>query len=168
MEIVLKNQESCVIKGGITIRYFELNGGARQEDPIVDFLFILEVEILFLLIKKYPRINGLNIFNHCYLYSGCAVDTTFFLKGTNSIKEQVTNFHISYHFSGLRPNLSKCDFSGIGVQKGVKVAVCGIQCVDLFLDKIKVSGTYFSYNEKLREKRNFSLIMPHIQHILKS
>ena len=79
-EIILKNQESCVINGGITTKYFKLNKGARQGDLISVYLLILELEILFLLIKENHRKNGLNIFDHCYLYSAYADDTTFFLR----------------------------------------------------------------------------------------
>ena len=50
----------------------------------------------------------------------------------------VNSFHIFSSFSRLTPNLSKCEIAGIGVLKGVKVAVCGIQCVDLVLDAIKI------------------------------
>ena len=167
IEIILKNQESCVINGGTTTKYFKLNRGARQGDPISAYLFILAFEILFLLIKENPHIKGLNIFDHCYLYSAYADDTTFFLKDVNSIKEMVNSFHIFSSFSGLRPNLSKCEIAGIGVLKGVKVAVCGIQCVDLVLDTIKILGTHFSYNEKLKEERNFCLIIANIQRVLK-
>ena len=87
------------------------------------------------------------------------IDTTFFLKDVNSIKEMVNSFHIFSRFSGLRPNLSKCEIAGIGVLKGVKVAVCGIQCVDLVLDTIKILGTHFSYNKKLKEERTWIKIM---------
>ena len=78
----------------------------------------------------------LNIFDHCYLYSAYADDATFFLKDVNSIKEMVSSFHIFSHFSGLRPNLNKCVIAGTGVLKGVKVAVCSIQCADLVWDAI--------------------------------
>ena len=167
IEIILKNQESCVINGGTTTKYFKLNRGARQGDPISAYLFIFAFEILFLLIKENPHIKGLNILDHCYLYSAYTDDTTFFLKDVNSIKEMVNSFHIFSSFSGLRPNLSKCEIAGIGVLKGVKVAVCGIQCVDLVLDTIKILGTHFSYNEKLKEERNFCLIIANIQRVLK-
>ena len=93
---------------------------------------------LFLLIKGNPHIKALNIFDYCFLYSTYADDTTFFLKDVNSIKEMVSSFHIFSRFSGLRPNLSKCEIAVMGVLKGVKVAVCGIQ---------------FSYNQKLKEER---------------
>ena len=150
IEIILKNQESCSIKGGTTTKYFKLNRGACQGDSISTYLFILGFEILFLIIKENPHVKRLNIFYHCYLYSAYADDTTFFLKDVSSIKEMVNNFHIFSRFSGLRPNLSKCEIVGIGVLKGVKVAVCGIQCVDLVLDTIRILGMHFSYNKKLK------------------
>ena len=165
IEIILKNQESCVITGGTTAKIFKLNREARQGDPVSAYLFILAFEILFLLIKKNPQIKGLNIFDHCYLYSAYADDTTFFLKDVNSMKEMANSFHIFSSFSGLRPNLSKCEIAGIGVLKEVKVAVCGILCVDLVLDTIKILGTHFSYNGKLKEERNFCLIIANIQRV---
>ena len=80
----------------------------------------------------------------------------------------INSYHIFSRFSGLRPNLSKCEIAGIGILKGVKVAVCGMQCVDLVLDTIKILGTHFSYNEKLKEdERNFCLIIANVQHVLK-
>ena len=47
------------------------------------------------------------------------------------------------------------------------MTICGIQCVDLVLDTIKVLGTHFSYNQKLKEERNFCLIIANIQDVLK-
>ena len=80
VEIVLKNQESCVINRGTTPTYFKLNRAARQGDPISTYLFFLALEILFLLIKENPHIKGLNISDNCCLYSAYADDTIFFLK----------------------------------------------------------------------------------------
>ena len=65
--------------------------GAHQGDPISAFLFILALEILFLLIKAKPEIAGLTIFDYYYLYSAYADVTTFFLKDT--IKNMVDTFH---------------------------------------------------------------------------
>ena len=71
----------------------------------------------------------------------------------------INSFHIFSCFSGLRPNLSKLEIAGIGVLKRVKVAICGVQSVDLVLDTIKILGTHFSYNKKLKEEINFCLIV---------
>ena len=86
VKISLNDQESRVINGGKTANYFMLGRGARQSDPILAFLFILALEILFLLIKTKPEIAWLIIADHCYLYSAYADDTTFFLKDAISIK----------------------------------------------------------------------------------
>ena len=80
VKILLRNQESCVLNGGATTKYFLLGSAGRQGDPISAHLFVLALEILFQLIKSKPEIKGLTIFNHCYLYSTYADDTTFFLQ----------------------------------------------------------------------------------------
>ena len=138
-----------------------LGRGARQGDPIS------ALEILFLLIKTKPEIAGLTIFDNCYLYSAYADDTTFFLKDTISIKNMVDTFHLFSEFSELKPNLSKCEITGIGVLKGIQVAVCSMRCVDLKNDTLKILGTHFSYNGKLKEERNFYTTVTNIQRVLK-
>ena len=55
-------------------------------------------------------------------------------------------------FSGLKPNLTKSEIQGIGVLKWVQVAVCGMRCIDLNIDTLKIVGTHFFYNEKLKEE----------------
>ena len=92
VKILLNDQKLFVINGGKTTKYFMLGRGARQGDPISAFLFILALEILFLLVKTKPDIAGLTVFDHCYLYSVYADDTTFFLKDIISIKNMVDTF----------------------------------------------------------------------------
>ena len=41
------------------------------------------------------------------------------------------------------------------------------KCVDLVFDTIKILGTNFSYNEKLKEERSFCLTIANIQRVLK-
>ena len=62
IEIILKNQEWCVINGGTSTKCVKLNRGACQSDSILANLFILALELLFILI----------------IYSAYADDTTFF------------------------------------------------------------------------------------------
>ena len=53
IEILLKDQQSCVINGGTTTQYFNLERDTCQGDPVSEYLFILVLEILFLFITKH-------------------------------------------------------------------------------------------------------------------
>ena len=149
VKILLKNQESCIINGGNTTKYFKLEKGTRQGDPISAYLFILVLEKVFLSIKEYKNIKGLNIFNHIFLHTAYADDTTFFLKDKKSLIEVMKVFDIFSYFSGLKPNKSKCENAGIGALKGVKLAICGMKCTDLRLNTGKTLGIHFLYNKKI-------------------
>ena len=54
---------------------------------------------------------------------------------------------------GLKPNLKKSEIADIGALKGVQVEVCGLCCIDLNNDTLKILGTYFSYNKKLKKEK---------------
>ena len=56
---------------------------------------------------------------------------------------------------------------GIGVLKGVQVTVCGMHCTDLNIDTLKILGTHFSYNEKLKEEKHFYKTVTDMEQILK-
>ena len=43
----------------------------------------------------------------------------------------------------------------MGLLKGAKVAVCGIKCIDLTKDAIKIPGIFFSYNKNIKLEQNF-------------
>ena len=50
-EILLKDQLSCVINGGTTTQYFNIEKRSHQGDPISAYLLILMLEILVLFIE---------------------------------------------------------------------------------------------------------------------
>ena len=147
--ILLQNQELCIINGGKTTRYIHLKGGTRQGYLISAYLFILVLEILFIFVKKSENVQGLTIFNNQFLYTVYTDDITSFLSYENSVTEVIQIFEHFSIFSGLKPNKSKCEIAGIGVLKGVQMALCGMECVNLKNNTIKILGIHFSYNRRL-------------------
>ena len=130
IKTLLNSQESCIINGGITTKYFKLDKGTREGDPMPAYLFILVFEIVFNLIKQNKYIHGLYFFDHTFLYTAYADDTTFFLKDKESVKKVMNAFDTFSIYFGLKPNNSKCKIAGIGVLKGVSIKLCGMECID--------------------------------------
>ena len=137
IKILLKNQESCVINGGHKTKYFKLERGARQRDPISAYLFILPLETFLIIIKANKNLHALKMFDHEYLYTAYVDDTTFFLQDISSIKVVLKDFNSLSGFSGLRLNFTKCEIAGIGVLKSFNVALCGMKCLVSLKNELK-------------------------------
>ena len=165
--ILFNSQETCVINGGHSTKYFPLERGARQGDPISVYLFVLALEIFFISIKTNNNIQGIEIFNHEFSYIAYADDTTFFVKDLNSVKVILSSLDQFYIFSDLRPNLGKCEIAGIGVLKDANVALCGLKSVNLTKESIKILGVHLSYNEKLQNELNFCNTIKNICNVIK-
>ena len=167
IKVLLNNQESLVINGGKPSKYFKLERGIRQGDPISAYLFIIVLEVVFRIIKETSNIKGFEIFQKKFIYTAYADDTTFFLKNTESVVNLLEIFKHFYQFSGLKPNKSKCEIASIGVLKGVKVALCGMRFANLFEDIIKILGIHYSYNKQLENNENFKKYIAKIENVLK-
>ena len=76
-------------------------------------------------------------------------------------------FHSFSLYSGLKPNKSKCEIAEIGTLKGVKVALCGMECINLNENTIKILGIHYSYDKILENEKNFKKHILNIEGILK-
>ena len=116
------------MNGGITTKYFKLKKAKRQGNPISAYLFILVLEIVFLMIKinQSPK-----IFGHDFLYTAYADDTTFLIRNKDSIMEPLNVFDIFSVISGLKSNKSKYEIAGTSNLKGVHMALRGLKCINL-------------------------------------
>ena len=88
----------------------------------------------------------------------------FFKKPATEVIKTFEKFSL---YSGLKISSAKSEIASIGVKKGVKMALCGMECIDLTSDIIKILGIYFSYNKKLEQEKNFFNHIVKIQNILK-
>ena len=167
IKILLNKNESCVMNGGTTTGYFNLERGARQGDPIAAYLFILVLEIFFILIRSNANIKKLKIYDFSYILTAYADDTTFFVADLNSVLEINNVFGKFSSFSGLRLNNSKCEICGIGVKKGDNVALCGFKNVDLTTNSVRILGVHFSYNKAICKQRNFTDVIKKIENVIK-
>ena len=87
IQISIKNQESRVANGSLTTKFFRLDRGTRQGDPISAFIFIRALEVSFVLIKTNNEIKGLDIHGHNFLYTAYADGSSFFFKNKKSVIE---------------------------------------------------------------------------------
>ena len=60
IKLLLNNQESCA--GGKNAKYFKLERGVRQGDPVSAYLFINVLQVVFQIIKETSNIEGFEIF----------------------------------------------------------------------------------------------------------
>ena len=76
-------------------------------------------------------------------------------KDISSIKMLVEAFKEFSCFSGLKPNITKCEIDGLGPLKGVLEPVCGLKTVDFTNDAIKILGIHFSYDNETKTAEYF-------------
>ena len=95
-------------------------------------------------------LKGITIFNHAFLYTAFADDSTFFLDDLLSVKNLIDTFTVFSLFSGLEANFSKCEIAGLGSLKGVLETICSLKSINLTTNTIKILGVHFSYNSTLK------------------
>ena len=164
IQILLRNQESCIINGETTTKYFKFEKGTRKGHPIVAYLLILVLKIAFVYIKENKNIKGINTFSSVILYSAYANDKCFVIQ-EYSVIEEMKSFDKFSLLSGLKLNKTKCEMASIGILKGVLLALCGMDCIDLTKTAIQILGMH--YKKKLETEENFIKHVQKIEKVLK-
>ena len=119
------------------------------------YLFILCHKTVSILIEANARVKEVDLFKYTYLHSAYADDTIFFLRDKRSINDLVNIFDTFSKYLGLKANHEKCEIVDTGVQKSVKVAVCGMKCIDWCNDTIKTLESTFHtiIKSEMKEKK---------------
>ena len=55
----------------------------------------------------------------------------------------------------------------MGVLKGVLMELCGMECIDLTKNSVKIIGIHFSYNKKIKNEENFIKLIKKLRMFLK-
>ena len=76
------------------------------------------------------------------------------------------SFKLFSKFSSLRPNILKYEVTETVSLEGVTMAACGIKCIDLTIETIKILGVHFSYNQNLQIRKNFLKSITNMQNVL--
>ena len=118
----------------------------RDKATLCLHIFLHFLQRYFYVNKNIRNIKVIKQFEKGFLCTAYAGDSTFFLKGKNSIQE-LLNIHLLYGF--------KAKLARIGALKGVEVVICGIKCVDLTRETIKILGVFFSYDRNLQLESKF-------------
>ena len=117
--------------------------------------------------RKNRGIKGVEICgHHIFDIVAYADDATAFVNDLESARLLLKTFGIFSKYSGLRLNESKTVICGIGVKRGVEVALCGLKSVNLVTSSVKILGIFFSYNEEIMKEKNFVCVIKKIEKVL--
>ena len=64
--------------------------------------------------------------------------------------------------------MTKCEIAGFDSVNGVQVTLCGMNCVNLHNEIVKILGVHFSYNNSLEQDKNSWEHIVKIEDILRS
>ena len=156
IEIFYNDIRSSVLVNGFGSDFFKLSRGCRQGDPISPYIFVLCAEILTIMLRNNPNIQGIKIGDVEYLTSQFADDTTLILDGTEkSLQNALQTLKTYSEFSGLKINTSKTQVMWIGSKRHEKEILCRNWKLDWSQTTFKILGITFTHNLAEMVERNY-------------
>ena len=151
IKICYSDISSCVINFGYTSKYFKIEKGVRQGDPLSPYLFLLAIEILSINIRDSKDIRGIQLNNEEIKMINYADDTTVFVESVHDAKRLFHIFHKFESVSGLKINRTKTEGFWLGSNKTSNIKPLGLK----WKKSIKLLGIHISYDKELMNKENF-------------
>ena len=153
------NISSCNINNGICTKYYSINRGVRQGDPLSPYLFIVAVELLAIAIRKSDDIRGVRIGDTESKIIQYADDLTVTLSDVESAESLLTLLKHFEACSGLKVNNTKTDAMWIGSCSNETSSPLGLK----WRKSVKALGIHFSYDTAEMSQKNFCEKLKSIQ-----
>jgi hypothetical protein len=156
IEVFYCDIKSSVMVNGCASKWFSINRGCRQGDPISPYIFVLCVEILAIMIRENHNIKGIIINNTEHKISQYADDTEFTLAGDRESFETCINVLDRFgKVSGLYVNTEKTGAMWLGSTKNSTVTF--MQNLKIIWNpiKMKVLGIWITNTLKECSKLNY-------------
>ena len=165
INIFYNSIKSCVIVNGQISKWFNIERGCRQGDPLSPYLFILCVEILGIMIRENKDIHGIQIANVEHKLTQYADDTEFLLAGDRkSFETCIETIQLFGKKSGLNMNPGKTSVVWLGSRKNSTVRYMEHLKMEWNPEQFRILGILFTndlkkcveinYEEKLADVKN--------------
>ena len=153
---------SCVMNGGFSTGYFDIERGVRQGDPLSPYLFLLVIETMAHALRNDKDIKGVEFDNSEIRQILYADDMTMFVRNESSIKRIKDIFLAFYELSGLKVNIEKTNVMRIGKNRRES----GTLPFGNIVTEIKILGVYFCLDAMRMDDLNYKEILSRIKRLL--
>ena len=126
VRLLYDRPELTILNNGYTSQWFQPSRAVRQGCPVSGMIFVLAVELFACRLRMRHDINGVRIYGREIKISQYADDTAVFVSNKESASKALDLIHEFGDISGLRLNMSKCDFVWIGKYRKKDENICGI------------------------------------------
>ena len=169
IKVFYKNIKAAVLVNGNISRWFSINRGCRQGDPVSPYLFILCVEILAIMIRNNSIIKGICVGDTEHQIVQFADDTQIFIEGDKDSFDEV--FHILDRFSrksGLHLNFDKTEVVWLGSRRGCQVKYAPHLKLKWNPQEFKILGIWFTNDLKNCHILNFKEKYTEIKELMRT
>ena len=162
VSILYNDVSSCVMNGGHSTGYFQVQRGVRQGDPLSAYLFTIAIELLAHYIRKDVTVEGVSIGTRVIKQVLYADDMTLFLKNIDSLYRIKTIFNNFEKLSGLKINIEKTNFMWLGEEE----VRSDLNMFGNRVEYIRILGVYFSRNPRIKDDMNYKEILSKIKRLI--